>query len=346
MKNLAVRALTRLLAPFLMPVALARGLVSLLNLDVTYPPRPGTIDEDGVAHISEFLKDPAMIARRMRDIADKIFVGDKILRGRASTASGTVSYGQSESIYADAAPEVVAPGGVYPTTVIAAVARIWESMKKVGLATEITLESVEELRWDPVDRAIRKLKNRQIQAFDLRVIAKIVAAFPLIPTVTGSDWGSATTAAPVKHVLQAIADIRDLQEGYDPDTLLLDHDKFVEWVANPQIMALLARYAGGDADFTVSENSIFLPGANLTILSQPTGTGITDPLVFDSTQLGSIVRKESDPAEDDGVKISSKYFDENEVSPGGKSEAWRLTTKREREPIVQEPQAAVRITGT
>lgn len=342
MKNL----LMRLLAPFLLPLALARGVVSLFAFDTTYPPRPGTIDSDGVRTISEFLKDPAMIARRMRDISDKLFVGDKILRGRASTASGTVSYGQSESIYADGTPATVAPGGMYPTTTLSLVARIWESIKKVGLGTEITLESVEELRWDPVDRALRKLRNRQIQAFDLRVMAKIAAAFGSIPTVTGSDWGTATTAAPVKQVLQAIADIRDLQEGYEPDTLLLDHDKFVEWVANPQIMALLARYAGGDADFTVTENSVFLPGANLTILSQPTGTSITDPLVFDSTQLGSIVRKESDPADDDGVSVSSRYFDKTEVSPDGQTEVWRLVTKREREPIVQEPQAAVRITGT
>jgi hypothetical protein len=344
MKNL----LLRLLAPILAPLVLARGLVSLFAFDTTtsYPPRPGSIDSEGVRTISEFLKDPTMIVRRMRDITDKTFVGDRILRGRASTASGTVSYGQSESIYADGQPEVIAPGGEFPTTTVAMVARIWESMKKVGLGSEITLESVEELRWDPVDRTLRKLRNRQVQAFDLRVMAKIAAAFPMIPTVVGSDWGTATTAAPVKHVLQAIADIRDLQEGYEPDTLLLDHDKFVEWVANPQIMALLARYAGGDADFTVTENSIFLPGANLTILSQPTGSDVPDPLVFDSTQLGSIVRKESDPAEDDGVRIESAYFDSNHVSPAGQSEVWRLTTKREREPIVQEPQAAVRITGT
>lgn len=338
--------LLRLMAPVLAPLVLLRGLVSLLTLDVTYPPRPGTIDSDGVRTISEFLKDPTMIVRRMRDITDKTFVADRIFRGRASTASGTISYGQSESAFAPGVPEVISPGGEYPTTVINMVARIWESIKKVGLGTEITLESVEELRWDPVDRAIRKLRNRQIQAFDLKAMAKIVAAYPLIPTLAGSDWGTATDAAPVRHFLQAVANIRDLQEGYDPDTVLLDHNKFVEWAGNEKVLALLARYTGGDAEFTEGGTGIYLPGANLTILSQPTGTAVTDPLVFDSTQFGSIVRKESDPTDDDGVQIFSTYYDATKVSPAGQSEVWRLSTKREREPIVQEPQAAVRITGT
>jgi hypothetical protein len=349
MKTMAVRVLTRLLAPFLMPLALLRGLTSLFTLDVTYPPRPGTVDGDGVRTISEFLRDPVMIARRMRDISDRTFVGDRILRGRATTASGMVAYGQTETIFAPDDPGTIAPGGEYPTTVIPLVASIIEAIKKVGLATEITRESVRNLRWDPVDRALRKLRNRQIQAFDLRVMAKIAAAFGSIPTVTGSDWGTATDAAAVKQIFMALAEIEDLQEGYAPDTVLLDHAKFVEFAGNPAVLTLLARYSGGDGTAVFDEDRIYLPGFGsngLTILRQPTGTAITDPLVFDSTQFGSIVRADDDPADDDGVHVETRYYGAAEVSPASQSEVWRLSTRREREPIIQEPQAAVRITGT
>jgi hypothetical protein len=346
MKNLAVRVLARLFAPILMPFAIARGLMSLFAFDVTYPPRPGSIDGGGVLTISSFLKEPTFIARRMREISDKTFVGDKILGGRATSESGMVAYGQTEGIYADGSPETIEPGGEFPMTTIPLVANILEAIKKVGLATEITLESVQRLRWDPVDRALRKLRNRQIQAFDLVVMAKIAATFGSIPTVTGSDWGTATDATPVRHVLQAIAEIRDKQEGYEPNTLLLNHDKFVEWVGNEAILRMLARFAGGDGSFTVEENRIILPGANLQILSQPTGTAVTDPLVFDSMAFGSIVRGADDDPADDGVRVETRYYTSAEVSPASQSEVWRLSTKRERLPIIQEPEAAIRITGT
>lgn len=352
MKTVAARALTRLLAPVLAPLALLRGIVATFTLappTLSYPPPGETIDSSGVRQVSEFLRDPALIVRRMRALSDKTFVGDRILRGRATTASGTVAYEQSESIYAPGDPSTIAPGGEFPTIPIPLVASLREALRKVGQGTEVTVESVRRLRMNVVDRALRKLRNNQTRAFDLRVMAKIAAAFGSIPTVAGSDWGTATDAAAVRHIFGALAAIEQLQEGYSPDTVLLDHGKFVEFAGNEKILALLARYRGGEAGAVFDDDVIWLPGfggGGLTILRQPTGTAITDPLVFDSTQLGSIVRDENDPADEDGVGVETRYYNSSEVSPAGQSEVWRITTKREREPIVQEPQAAVRITGT
>jgi hypothetical protein len=46
------------------------------------------------------------------------------------------------------------------------------------------------------------------------------------------------------------------------------------------------------------------------------------------------------------VAVETAYYGSAAVSPASQSEVWRLAVKRTRLPIIQEPRAAVRITGT
>jgi hypothetical protein len=45
-----------------------------------------------------------------------MFIADKILTGHITTESGSVIYEQNETIFADRAPEAVAPLSEYPIT--------------------------------------------------------------------------------------------------------------------------------------------------------------------------------------------------------------------------------------
>jgi hypothetical protein len=298
--------------------------VSTLN-----PPRPATLDAEGVRTISRYLNNPTVLTRRMRQITDQEFVGDRILRGRVVATGGMVEYETGESIFPPGTPEEIEPGGEYPMTTIPAGTAVLEAVKKMGLATEVTLESVKRRAWNPVERAEQKLANGVIKHFDDRTMAKIAAAQPQMLTLAGSSWATATDTAILRQILNAIATVRDLREGYNPKAVLLDNFKYALLASSEKLLTLIDR----ETD-------------NLEFIRSPSGTAVTDPIVFDPDQLGSIVQEDfgNANAANNGVEALSEYH--VLTSPTGGAEKWTLGAKRVALPIVQEPKSACVITGT
>jgi hypothetical protein len=298
--------------------------VSTLN-----PPRPATLDAEGVRTISRYLNNPTLITRRLRQITDRQFVGDRILRGRVVAAGGMVEYETGESIFPRDAPEEIEPGGEYPMTTIPVGTAVIEAVKKTGLATEVTLESVKRRGTNPVERAELKLANGVVKNFDDRTMSKIAAAQPQMNTLAGTSWATATDTAILRMILNAVATVIDLREGYRPTALLLDNFKYALLASSEKLLTLIDR----ETD-------------DLEFIRSPSGTAVTDPIVFDPDQLGSIVQEDFGTANaaNNGVEALSEYH--VLTSPTGGAEKWTLGAKRVALPIVQEPKSACRITGT
>ncbi len=321
-----------------------------------YPPRPGTVDgATGVATISAYLNNPEWLTRTMATLVDQHFVGDRILQGRAVGIAGMAAYEVSEDIFADGEPELIEPGGVFPSITTGVPKRVIEAIKQLGLSTEIALQAVNQSNWMPVERAERKLGNSIVQAFDMIVMAKVASAAPDMQSVIGSDWSTANADTMLRDILMAAAAVTDARQGYIPDTLLLTSERYIWLVTNENFLRLLQRLRGNDTDLNLPHDGIAIPmpsGVPLQILQHPTsGSPLEDPIVYDSRLLGSIVR---DPGLDNGaedrelpgVAVDSKYYGPSEKSPDGQSQVWRLSVSRARLPIIQEPQAAAIITGT
>jgi hypothetical protein len=293
------------------------------------PPRPATLTAEGIRQISAYLNNPTLITRRLRDITDQEFVGDRILRGRVIAAGGMVEYSQGESLFPTDSPEEIEPGGDYPMTKIPVGVPVIEAVKKTGLATEVTLEAVKRRGDEPVVKAELKLSNGVVKNFDERTMSKIAAAQPQMLTLTGTSWATATDTAILRQILNAIATVRDLREGYNPTAVLLDNFKYALLASSEKLLTLIDR----ETD-------------DLEFIRSPSGTALTDPIVFDPEQLGSIVQEEFGTAArpSNGVEALSEYH--ALTSPTGGAEKWTLGAKRVALPIVQEPKSACVITGT
>ena len=83
----------------------------------TYPPNPATLSDPNVT-ASRFLASPNFVARRLQTLGDLRYIGTSLLTGRMETTGGAVGYEGVEGIFADATPEVVAPGSEYTLTTI------------------------------------------------------------------------------------------------------------------------------------------------------------------------------------------------------------------------------------
>ncbi|MFE3196258.1 hypothetical protein ACFXHA_45185 [Nocardia sp. NPDC059240] len=303
----------------------------------TYPPAAPTISGDNIT-ISRFLKDPNLIARRLREIAEQRFIADVLLTGRYDATGGAIAYEQGESIYSDRAPEAVAPGAEYPLTSISEGTEQIARTVKWGRDSEITDESIARRKMDPVNRAMTKQVNQMVKTVDGVALAAITSQVTQT-SAASSSWSSGT-ATILRDVLRVVAQIRALNEGYDPNTIVVDDITWANVMSDPQIANLLKREDGLAPIYTGNFPSIaglrFLPTPNIPVA----GTAF----VLDSTQLGGMADEKlagpgyvSAGGSIPGVEVKTIRDDNKDL--------FRLRSRRVTVPIVIEPKAGWKITG-
>lgn len=304
-----------------------------------YPPAQPTISGDLVT-ISRFLNNPTLVARRLRTLAEQRFIADVLLSGRISTSSGSVLYETGESIYSDAAPKAVQPGAEYPLTAISTGNASLAKTVKWGNDAEVTDEAIARQMFSPVDKALTKLVNQTVKTIDTLAMSAIHSAVTQ-NTAAIATW---TTGSPsiLRDIARARGKIDALNQGYDPDYLIVDDATYANLVSDSSVASLLRRENGDNPVYTGSFPVI----DGLTVLRSPNmtsaGTASAYALVVDSKALGSMVDENlGGPGyvSTDGVGIQAKTIRDD------RADKWRLRCRRVTVPIVQEPAAGWKITG-
>ncbi|QAY05744.1 major capsid protein [Gordonia phage Vasanti] len=304
-------------------------------MPIHYPPAAPTLSGDNLT-ISRFLKDPTLVARRLRTLAEQRFIADVLLQGRFRTESGSVLYETGESIYADRAPEAVAPGSEYPLTTIGTGDAQMAKTVKWGRDVEITDESISRQKIDPVNRGLTKLVNNTVKTIDSVSLSAIASAVTQ-STAASASWATGTPNI-FRDIARAKANIRALNEGFEPDTVVVDDLTFANIISDPAFSLLLPRESRDTPVFTgnfpVIDGMRILPTPNLPV------AGVA--LVVDATQLGGMADENLGgpgyvSAEGVGIQVKTIRNDDEDK--------WRLRARRVTVPIVLEPKAAWKITG-
>ena len=303
----------------------------------TYPPAPAVLDDPNLT-ASRFLQNPEFVARALQSFGQLRYRGTSLLTGRQETSGGAVGYEQVEGIFADAPPEIVAPGGEYSLTTIgdgpAGLARV----AKYGKDTLITDESIKRRKLDPVSKGLLKLVNSAALVIDQAVVSVIASA------VTANRAASAvwtgTSAKILQDILRAKADVRALNLGYEPNALLVDDSTWAYLASDPTIAAAMARenqsnpIYTGQFDILAGLQIIPTPAANL-----PGGVG-TNAWVLDTAQLGFIATEDLQQGyQAAGDLVQSKVIREDHT------DAWRVRVRANFVPVVTDPGAGFRISG-
>jgi hypothetical protein len=302
----------------------------------TYPAPAPTISGDNVT-ISRFLNDPTLIARRLRTLLEQRYIADALLTGRFQVSGGSVQYETGESIFTADNPRAVAPGSKYPltqgTTGVASLAKT----VKWGQDALVTDESVKRQKMDPVNRALLKLANQNVKYVDSVALAAIASA--ISATAAAPAAASAMTAQQwITAVMLAKQNIVALNQGYDPDTVVLDD---ISWgyAMAAFISAGLTPRESGDTALLTGDFPTILGMRWLATPNVPTaGTG----LVVDSTQLGGMADEDlGGPgyAKVNGIGVETKSIRDDE------EDQTRLRARRVTVPVVVEPAAGRKITG-
>ncbi len=310
-------------------------------MSVMYPPVAPSVSGDAVT-ISRFLNNPTLIARRLRTLAEQRFIADVLLTGRVATTSGSVLYETGESIYSDRAPQPVQPGAEYPLTPISTGDASMAKTVNWGNDAEVTDAAIARQLFNPVDKALTKLVNQTVKTVDGVAMAAVHSAVTQNTAAIASWAGTGSTPQVLRDIARAQGKIKALNQGYDPDLLIVDDATFANLVSDTAVAALLRRENASNPIYT----GVFPVISGLTVLPSPNitsaGTSSAYALIVDSRALGSMVDEDlGGPGyvSAGGVGIQAKTIRQDET------DKWRLRCRRVTVPIVQEPAAAWKITG-
>lgn len=306
-------------------------------MPVSYPPAPVTLSGD-VESINRFLRNPALFSRRLRTLAENRFIADVLLTGRYALQGGAIIYEQSEGIYSDRPVESVAPGSEYPLTTISTGPAAVASAKKWGQDSIVTDEAITRLLMDPVNRAMVKMVNQMVKHIDSLALGAVASAVTQT-AAAGAAWtpGTANTN-PLFDIMSAVAVIRGLNQGFEPDTIVVNDTKYAHLMNNSAVLSAFRREDQNNPAYTGS-----LPGpiAGLRVLSSPNIPVANSAFVLDSSQLGGMADEDlGGPGYTGQIKgVQGKAMRRDET------DGWRLRVRRVAVPVVVEPGAAFIITG-
>lgn len=281
------------------------------------------------------MNNPRFIDRTLRTLAQQRLIGDRLLAGRVDlTGSGVAVFGVSEAIMATRDPEVVSPLSEYPLSDDSPGVPSKVETAKNGLGTEVPDEFVKRNRTDVVGRKLIKLANRIAFNFDASVLSAIGSAVTQTQAAAAA-WNTAN-ADMLLDTLLAGATVDGLNQGYEIDTIVAKPAPWARLVAATKILNATPREGANNAVLT----GRMVQFAGLNIIKSTNLPAGVDVMVLDSTQLGSIA------FEDLGGEFTGAPGDVQTHTgrlPG--RDGYLIRARKVAVPMIQEPGAAVKVTG-
>lgn len=304
-------------------------------MPLTYPPPSPTVTGD-ITSIHNLLQRPDLIARRLRTIAEQRFISDALLTGRFDAVGGAIQYEQGDSLYTDRTPESVRPGMEYPRAGLGFGPTQIAEVVKWGQDVPITDEAIKRLNRNPVDRAFLKLVNQMVKLVDGIALAAIASSVTQTAAAAAS-WATATAKQIFLDVAKAKAAVIDLNEGFEPDTVVVSSVAWSYAMATFADAGYLPREDRNAPVFT----GLFPVIDGMRWLATPNIPVANAALVVDSGQLGGMADENlGGPGYTGamgGVETKSIRHEGND--------RYDLRARRVTVPIVLEPNAGYKITA-
>lgn len=303
-----------------------------------YPAAPVTVGNDlTTVQIHHLMKSPALLAKRAAELARQKFIADYLLTGRYLAVGGAILYETGEQIFPADSPEAIAPGGEYPLTTMTSGELAAAVTKKWGQDSRVTDEAISRLNISPVDKALRKIVNGMIRHGDGVALSVIASKIEQAEAAAGAWTGTGAADAIVDTALQVKAEYEEINDDYsfDYSTVVLKPTQFAK-VAGAMIKS----------DLVPRESQNFaLTGLIPDYMGFTWVTSkhvpFSDPLLLDREQLGGIATENIQSpgySNVEGVEVKSLRDDD--------TDSYKVRGRRVFVPVVLEPRAGIRITGT
>jgi len=270
----------------------------------------------------------------MRTLAEQRLIATSILTGREAVSGGAISFEQNEGLYADRPVEAVSPGGEYPLTTVGDGTAQLAKVVKWGQDTFVTDEAAKRKAMSAVDKALLKLINTAAKNVDTVALAAIASSVTQTQAAAAA-WSAASGTQILRDILTAKASLSALNQGYEADTLIVNDASWAYLASDQVLINAIARETQSNAVVTGNFELI----AGLRIMRTP-NLPASGAWIVDSSQLGGIATEDlgGNYQSVDGILESKTIRDED-------NDQWRLRARAVAVPYINEPNAAIRITG-
>jgi hypothetical protein len=297
---------------------------------ITYPAAPPTFNGDSTT-VNRFLASPTLVSKRATELANQRFISDVLLTSRQDVSGGAIVVEQDDPLFTDRPVEMVSPGGEYPLTGLGDGVPQAVRVNKWGQDVPITDEKIKRSNFSAVEKALQRLVNTAVKNCDSISLSLIASQVTQTQAVTDGTWATSTKI--LRDVMLAKAQIIGQNKGYDPNVLVIDDVTWAYLASDPAIATARAREDQSNAVYT-GEFPVF---GGLTVL--PTSNlPAAGAWVIDTNALGGIADEKLGEGYA-GDTIETKTIREE------KNDQWLVRARRVFVPYVNEPGAAVKITG-
>lgn len=297
---------------------------------ITYPAGPPTFSAD-TATINRFLNSPTAVATRVNEIANQRFISDFILTSRQDVSGGAIVFDQDDPLYTDRPVEAISPGAEYPLAGVGSGTPQAVRVTKWGQDVPITDEKIKRSNFSPVEKAFNTIVNQIVKTIDSLSLS-LVASQVTATQAAASTW-SGVDPKILRDIMLAKAKVTGLNKGYDPDVIVVDDATWAILASDDKLSTLMAREDKGNAVYSGEFRTI----AGLTILPTP-NLPAAGAWIIDTNALGGIGDEKLGEGYAGAIVETKSIRDED-------NDQWRVRGRRVCVPYVNEPGAAIKITG-
>lgn len=284
------------------------------------------------------LSNQNVVASRLRSLLDQRFLADYLLSGRFQARGGGIFYETGEEIFAADSPEAIEAGGEYPLTVLTRGDLEAAKTVKWGRDSEIYDEAISRLGINPVNRGLTKLGNTVVRHVD-QTAWGVIASKVTSTHAASAAWSSA--GAIIESALAAQAARAEEGEGVDLSTVALSGASYAAVMGVFIAAGLLPRENGNPILQGTLPQQIL--GFEWVTSGNITGS---DPWLIDRDLLGGMADEDlGSPGyvSADGIGVEAKT---SRLTGSDDRDGYRVRARRVTVPVVLEPRAGVKITGT
>ncbi|HNP58859.1 hypothetical protein [Gordonia sp. UBA7599] len=291
--------------------------------------------------VSDLVKQPLFVPTKLKELMENQFISEALLRNAGANPSGVIAYREGDPTFLDQDVQDVAEFGEIPVSSgQLGIPRTAYAVKK-ALGIRVSKEMIDENDIDAVNKQMTGLRNTFIRANDR--MAKTLLQSAAVPTLPVSTAWDAVGGKPRTDIVRAIEQVTtaapaeataDEYYGFQPDTLVVHPALLATLMDNEQILKV---YNGNVANESIAYTGA-IPGSLLGLsVIQSRTFPVNKALILERGTVGFY--SDTRP-----LQFTALYPEGNGPN-GGPRETWRSDATHKRVMGLDQPKAAIWLTG-
>ncbi|NMD55192.1 MULTISPECIES: hypothetical protein [Tsukamurella] len=291
--------------------------------------------------VSDLIKQPLFVPTKLKELMENQFISEALFRNAGANPAGVVAYREGDPTFLDRDVQEIAEFGEIPVaTGELGLPRTAFAVKK-ALGIRVSKEMIDENNVDAVNKQMTGLRNTFIRANDRS--AKALLQSNAVPTMPVSAGWDTTNGKPRTDIVRAIEKVStaapaeataDEYYGFQPDTLVVHPGLLATLMDNEQILKVFNGNVAGE--------SIAYTGA---IPGQLLGLNVIQSRTFPIDKALILERGTVGFYSDTRPLQFTALYPEGNGPNGGARETWRSDASHKRALGLDQPKAAIWLTG-